>query len=56
MPQFRVTIQINATRTRDASVHYSRTVEADDVLTVAEAVQVALDAIDQGAEPPETPP
>jgi len=55
MPAFRVTIQIVATRTRDANVNYSRTVEADDVLTVAEAVQVALDAVDQGALEPQVP-
>ena len=55
MPEFRVTIQINATQTRDAHVNYSRTVDADDVLAVAETVQVALDAVDQGPEPPEVP-
>ncbi len=55
MPQFRVTIQIVATRTRDANVNYSRTVDAADVLVVAEAVQVALDAVDQGPQTPEVP-
>ena len=55
MAAFTVQIQIQAPNRRGANVNYTRTVSADAVLDVAEAVDVALDGVDQGPTPPEVP-